>query len=202
VAARSASQKVQPPTTTPVGHGSAAPGPEEVGRKGQLWDVTVGETNEDRIIKIIRYVVVEALSRVPLGTDSPKTLLAGSQFLQSVPRGTLETASTSFGVGWLEGMEYLENLHPSVFEGEFNAIADTAAWLDLEIQHGDASRSSRRYFPLAWLAVTLLKVVGALDGSNAMTRVCCQAVQLLDPEGAPAFLSLLGYPHCVHGCLL
>lgn len=90
-------------------------------------------------------------------------------------------------MGTLEQMGYLGGLHPSVFEGEFEAIACTNVWLDIEQEHGDTSEASRRFVPLAWLAAELLEAVArSSDDAKLLNSWCCQAAQLLDPERGAA----------------
>jgi len=86
-------------------------------------------------------------------------------------------------MGFLEEMAYLGGQHPSVFDGEFASIAFNEVWLDIEEQHGDCSRASRRYVPLAWLAVELLEAADLpCDDAKLCCSWCCQAVQLLETE--------------------
>merc|ERR1740123_2038041 len=51
---------------------SVSPGPEEVGRKRQLWDFTVGETVAGKVIKVIKSGVV-----VNVGAEKLAILDAG-----------------------------------------------------------------------------------------------------------------------------
>lgn len=84
--------------------------------------------------------------------------------------------------GDLEMMAHLGNQHPSVFDGEFEALAETDTWLDFEEQYGDSSNASPRFVPLAWLADTLLNALyhQSQHGLISLRNICCQAVQLLD----------------------
>eukprot|EP00449_Zooxanthella_nutricula_P051072 CAMPEP_0198577976 /NCGR_PEP_ID=MMETSP1462-20131121/119608_1 /TAXON_ID=1333877 /ORGANISM="Brandtodinium nutriculum, Strain RCC3387" /LENGTH=667 /DNA_ID=CAMNT_0044309263 /DNA_START=42 /DNA_END=2047 /DNA_ORIENTATION=+ len=85
---------------------------------------------------------------------------------------------------FFEHAGYLGGLHPSELEGEFTSIAFADVWLDFEKEHGDASEASTRYVPLAWLAVKLFEAAsGSCDDSQESKSLCCQAVQLLDPDG-------------------
>lgn len=84
--------------------------------------------------------------------------------------------------GFLEEMMHLGKQHPSVFKGEFEALADTDVWLDFEVNHGDSSNASRRFVPLAWLAETLVHALqdNSYENSITLKNICCQALQLLD----------------------
>lgn len=89
----------------------------------------------------------------------------------------------------LEQMEHFSGLHPSVFRGEYSSIAFQDTWLDFEEQHGDTSEASRRFVPLAWLAVKLVTLCVRQDPTTREDdkAVCCEAVQLLDESTRDAY---------------
>lgn len=138
----------------------------------------------DHVNAVAEIAQRHSLLRLPMREAPPLPMLSAEPWEFS--QGEIVLRDPSCGI--FEQMFHLESLHPSVLEGEYSLIAFQNSWLDLEDEHGDSSRASRKFVPLAWLAA---KLVVFSDGTGAssetaddMEAICRQAVQLFD-ESTP-----------------
>lgn len=143
--------------------------------------------NIDHLNAVVKVARKHSMLRLPIRKTLPPPRPRTDPFVFG---GHGELVLQDPSVCFLEEMEHLAGLHPSVLMGEYSSIACKDTWFDFEVQHGDCSNASPSFVPLAWLAAKLaeISVRQSLVTPEDDKAICCEAVQLLDectPDGVP-----------------